>query len=395
MRANNRKNKLMKTTLSLGISLIAALAACQKVAVPPPTPPLPEVSVITVAPRSVPVDFNFVGQTEGSSEIEVRTRVTGILLKRSYTEGALVRQGKQLFLIDPAPFQTAVEEVRGVVAQQEAALAKALRDVARLQPLFDENAVSRKDLDDATAAQQSARAALISARAQLKRARLDLGYTRVDAPIAGLTSRAIKSEGSLVTAGADSLLMKISRIDPIYVNFSYADNDLLELRRQIASGQTVLPRDNQFDVELRLADGSSYGERGKLNFNDQRVSPETGTIQARAQFPNPEAQLFPGQFVRVYLKGTVRPNAILVPQQAVQQGQKGQFVCVVSKESKAEVHPVETSDTIGTDILITSGLAAGDRVVVDGAIKVQPGAPVRLATPGPGKAAPAADVAKH
>ena len=380
--------------LGHGLGLIAVLTGCQKPAEQAPPPP-PEVSVVIVQPRLVPVDFDFVGQTEGSREVEIRTRVTGILLKRSYTEGALVKQGAQLFLIDPAPFQTAGEEMRGVVAQAEAALAKAQRDVARLKPLFAENAVSRKDLDDATSAEQSARAAQISARAQLKKAQLDLGYTRVDAPISGITSRAAKSEGSLVIAGADSLLTKISQVDPIYVNFSYADNDLLQLRKEIAAGQTVLPKDNQFDVELRLADGSIFSERGKLNFNDQRVSAETGTIQARAQFPNPKAQLFPGQFVRVFLKGTVRPNAIVVPQRAVLQGQKGQFVFVVGKEGKAEVHAVETGDTVGEDILIASGLAAGDRVVVDGAIRVQPGSPVRVAAATPGKAATAPGVAEH
>ena len=341
-----------------------------------PAPPA-EVSATTVAPQTLPVTFEAVGQTEGSREVEVRARVGGILLRRFYTEGSWVKRGTQLFKIDPAPYEAALNKLKGTLEQEEAQLEKAKRDEARLKPLFAENAVSRKDYEDAVSARETAMARVQSARAGVTEAQLNLDYTNVQAPINGVTSRAEKSEGSLVAAGTD-LLTRISQVDPIYANFSYSENALLRVRDEVAAGRLVLPPDKELKVELKLSDGGTYPMTGRVNFNDFRVQAGTGTIQIRAVFPNPKRTLLPGQFVRVVIHGATRPNAILIPQEAVMSGQKGKFVYVVNGDDKAESRRVETGEWREDEFLVTSGLNPGERVIVSGAMKLQPGAPVRI-----------------
>jgi membrane fusion protein (multidrug efflux system) len=360
--------------------LLVALIACQRheesatQSGPPPT----EVAVTTVSPRALPVSFDAVGQTAGSREVEVRARVGGILQELLYTEGAWVKAGTVLFKIDPAPYQAALSRSQGLLAQEEAQLAKATQDLERMQRLVEQGFVARKDYDDAVAARQGALARVQSARAGVTEARLQLDYTSVRAPIGGVTGRAEKSEGSLVAAGTD-LLTTVAQIEPIYVNFSYSEMDLLRVRNEIAAGRLVLPPTDQLEVELTLADGSRYPHTGRIDFNDLRVRAGTGTIEARAVLPNPNRQLLPGQFVRVVLTGAMRPNAILIPQPAVLTGPKGKFVYVVNDGGKVEVRPVETGDWAGDDFLVLSGLRPGDRVVTSGAAKLQPGAPVKVA----------------
>lgn len=352
-----------------------------------------EVTVVTITPRTVPVTFTAVGQTEGSREVEVRSRVGGILLRRHYSEGEFVKRGTLLFKIDPAPYEATQKRLQGELAQAQAQLEKARRDAARLEPLFAENAVSRKEFEDAVSARETAAAAVQSARAAVAEARLNLDYTRVEAPINGITGRAEKSEGSLIAAGTD-LLTRMSQVDPIYANFSYSENELLRVRDQIAADRLVLPPDNEFRVELTLADGGTYPHTGRLNFNDFRVQRGTGTIAARAVFPNPKKVLLPGQFVRVTLHGATRLDAILIPQGAALSNSKGKFVYVVNDAGAVEQRQVETSEWIDQQFLVTSGLKPGERVVVGGAMKVKPGMPVKVleidaqgaprATPPPG-----------
>jgi membrane fusion protein (multidrug efflux system) len=348
-----------------------------------------EVTVLTVAPKTIPVTFEAVGQTEGSREVEVRARVGGILLRRFYNEGEFVKQGTLLYKIDPAPYQAALDRLKGALAQEEAQLDKATRDEARLKPLFAENAVSRKDYEDAVSARQTALARVQSARAGVSEAQLDLDYTNVAAPISGVTGRAEKSEGSLVAAGTD-LLTRISQVDPIYVNYSYSENTLLRVREEIAVQQLSLPPNDEFKVELKLSDGSTHAQTGKLNFNDFRVQPGTGTIQVRAVFPNPKRRLLPGQFVRVTLHGATRPNAILIPQEAARSGAKGKSVYVVNEAGKAESRPIETGEWRGDQFLVTAGLKPGERVITTGVMRLKPGAPVKVveAKPGPAPQAP-------
>ena len=352
-------------------------------------PPAVEVSATTITATSIPVTFEAVGQTEGSREVEVRARVGGILLRRFYTEGDFVKQGALLFKIDPAPYEAALARLKGGLEQEQAQLEKAERDEARLKPLFAEKAVSRKDYEDAVSAREAAEARVESARAAVTEAQLNLDYTNVTAPISGVTGRAEKSEGSLIAARSD-LLTRLSQVDPIYAYFSYSENDLLRIRDQVADKQLVLPPRSEFKVELRLSDGSVYPEPGRLNFNDFRVQPGTGTIQVRAVFPNPNRRLLPGQFVRVALHGATRPDAILIPQQAAMTGPKGRFVYVVNNRGQAEARPIETGEWRNDQFLVTSGLKPGDRLITSDIMKLQPGAPVTVAQATPSATAQAA-----
>ena len=378
--------QLLRLALAILISLASlALSGCDRggqrvnsdTANQTEVAPATEVSAITIAPKTLPVTFEAVGQTEGSREVEVRARVGGILLRRFYNEGSWVKQGTALFKIDPAPYEAALNKLKGTLAQEEAQLEKAKRDEARLKPLFEENAVSRKDYEDAVSARETAQARVQSARAGVTEAQLNLDYTNVQAPINGVTGIAEKSEGSLVAAGTD-LLTRISQVEPIYANFSYSETVLLRAREEVAAQQLSLPPDNELKVELRLADGSAYPQMGRLNFNDFRVQGGTGTIQVRAVFPNPKRTLLPGQFVRVVIHGASRPKAILIPQQAAMTGPKGKFVYVVNHESKAEMRPIETGDWQGDQFVVTSGLEPGERVITSGVMKLQPGMPVKI-----------------
>jgi membrane fusion protein (multidrug efflux system) len=287
-----------------------------------------------------------------------------------------------LFTIDPAPYQAALKKAQGVLAQEEAQLAQASQDLARFRSLLQEGAISQQAYDQARAARQAAEARVQSARAAVTETRLGLDYTTVEAPISGVTGRAEKSEGSLVAAGTD-LLTRIAQVEPIYVNYSYSEQDLLRARSEVAEKRLVLPPNNEFEVELRLADGSLYPHVGRLNFNDLRVRPGTGTIEARAVFPNPDRRLLPGQFARVLVKGAVRPNAIVVPQAAVLTGQQGKFVYLVREDGTVEARPVQTGEWREQDFLVTSGLQGGDRVVVGGVSRLQPGMLVKAVPAAP------------
>ena len=372
----------MRLKQLLSASLALSLAACgpsdggHKGGFPPA-----QVSVITVEPRALAANFEYTGQTLGSREVEVRARVTGILQTRNFTEGGAVTKGQSLFTIDPAPFVAAAVRSDADVAGAEARLAQAKKNAARLKPLYAEKAVSQKEFDDAASAEAIAEADLKAARARLTEAQLNLMYTRVESPVAGVAGRAQRSEGTLVS-GPDVLLTSVTQIDPIWVSFGIADNDQLRINSEKEAGRLELPKGGNFEVSVKLADGTVYAQTGKLNFSDVRVSGDTGTSDTRAEMPNPKGVLRPGQFVRVTLKGAVRPNAITVPQRAVLEGPQGKFVYVLSAESKADPRPVQVGDWMGEDWIIQSGLKAGDKVIVDGVARIfAPGSPVQLAEP--------------
>ena len=368
------------------LSLAAVLAACQPSGGPPQggMPPA-EVSVVAVQPQLLQVVFEYVGQTAGSREVEVRARVTGILLSHHFREGGPVKRGESLFSIDPAPFETALARAEADVAGAQARLAQARRTAARLKPLYAERAVSQKDYDDAVSAEAIQEADLKSARARLAEARLNLQYTRVESPAAGIAGRALRSDGTLVS-GPDVLLTTVTSIDPIWVNFGIPDRESEKLDREARAGRVVLPKDGRFEVSLVRADGSVHARTGRLNFADVKVSGATGTRDTRAELPNPGGVMRPGQFVRVRLAGATRPDAIVVPQRAVLEGPQGKFVYVVGAESKAEARAVEVGDWSAESWIIVSGLKAGERVITDGVMRIGPGAPVRIAEPGAAKA---------
>jgi membrane fusion protein (multidrug efflux system) len=345
--------------------------------------PAAEVNAMTVELRSVPVSFEYVGQTAGSREVEVRARVTGILLARNFKEGGRVEKGQSLFTIDPAPFQAALLRAEADVAAAEARQEQASRNAARFKPLYAEKAVSQKEYDDAVSAEAINGADLKAARARLTEARLSLGYTKVEAPVGGIAGRAQRSDGSLVS-GPDVLLTSVTQIDPIWVNFGIPDNDAARLQREVDAGRLLLPKGG-FEVQLRLSDGSMFARSGRLNFSDVRVNPSTGTREARAEVPNANGgALRPGQFVRVILKGGTLPNAVAVPQRAVLESpQGGKFVYVIDEKSSAQPRPVEAGEWSGDTWIITSGLKAGEKVITDGVMKLGPGAPVKIAEPKP------------
>ena len=336
------------------------------------------VTTMTVQPRLVLAQFEYTGQTAGSREVEVRARVRGILVARNFTEGARVKKGQSLYTIDRAPFEAALAKAQADLAGAQARLAQAQRNAARLRPLHAENAVSQKDYDDAVSAETIGAADVKSAEARLLEARLDLEYARVEAPISGIVGRSLPSEGTLIS-GPEVLLTRITQVDPIWVNFGIPDADRLMMRRESEARRLVLPRDGRFEVRVQLADGEVYGRTGWLAFSDVRVSGETGTSDARAELPNPEGRLQPGQFVRVTLSGATRPQAVLVPQRAVLEGPQGKFVYVVDEKSAAQPRPVEVGEWAGSDWIITGGLKAGERVIIDGVMRIGPGAPVQAA----------------
>jgi membrane fusion protein (multidrug efflux system) len=334
------------------------------------------VSTITVQPKTLLAPLQYTGQTAGSREVEVRARVRGILLSRHFTEGGTVKKGQSLYTIDRAPFVAALAKAEADLAGAKARLAQAKRNAARLRPLYADRAVSQKDFDDAESAQAIGEADVKAAEARLVEARLDLAYSRVEAPISGIAGRSLPSEGTLVS-GPDVLLTRITQVDPIWVNFGIPDADQLRMRREAQAGRLVLPRDGRFEVRVTLADGQVYPRTGWLTFSDVRVSGQTGTSDARAVIANPGGVLRPGQFVRVTLSGATRPEAVLVPQRAVLEGPRGKFVYVVDDKSTAQPRPVEVGEWAGSDWIVTGGLKPGDRVIVDGVLRIGPGAPVR------------------
>jgi membrane fusion protein, multidrug efflux system len=381
---------VMRTLLILAIT--AALAACGPSGngnrAPHGGMPPAEVRTMTVQPQLVLAPFEYTGQTAGSREVEVRARVTGILLKRSFVEGGAVRQGQSLYTIDPAPFQAALARAEADVGVASARLEQARREAARLRALVADKFVSQKLADDAASAEAIGEAELKAAQARLTEARLNLEYTRVASPVNGIASRSLRSEGTLVS-GSDVLLTTVTQVDPIWVNFGIPDDERLRLQRETDAGRLVLPEDGRFEVTVRLADGSVYGRTGRLAFADVRISGQTGTSDARAELPNPEGRLRPGQFVRVTLSGATRPNAVLVPQRAVLEGPQGKFVYVVDQKSSAQARPIEVGEWVGSDWIVTGGLKSGERVIIDGVMRIGPGAPVKVADAAAQK--PAAD----
>ncbi|MNK91154.1 Efflux pump periplasmic linker BepD precursor [compost metagenome] len=360
------------------IVLLAGAVSCNKKEKPKVAEMVPEVTVLRAVSRNVPLTKEFVGQVAGFRDIEVRARIGGILLKRFYTEGAEVKEGQPLFLIDPEPFKVAVSQALSVVRIEQARFENAKRALERTLPLYKENAVSQKDRDDAIAYHQGAKASLETARAKLKNAQIDLGYTTVTAPISGFTSAETVSEGSLIVPNSDkSLLTVISQVDPAYVNFSYSENEMLMLRKGHSQG-TLSGTLDKLKVRLKMGDSSMFSGDGKLNFNDIIVDSSTGTIRARAVFPNSKNILKPGQFVRVYVEGFELKNSFMIPQRSVIFTQQGPIVFVVDSKSVAQQVSVELGQELGNDVFVSKGLKNGDWVIVDGAAKVKQGQQVKI-----------------
>src|SRR5262249_37250285 len=301
----------------------------------------------------------------------------GFLDKRVYNEGTTVKANEVMFQQDPKPFQATLSATKAALAQQQARLQVATDNFNRVQPLVALNALAQKDLDDATGQKQAAAAAVDMARANVEQAELNLGYTTIRSPVDGLSSYSRVNVGSYIDA-KNSLLTYVSPLDPMYVNFSISENDMLKLRADAAAGRVKLPERVRFTVEVLLADGPTFDRKGRITFTDADFNQETGTFLIRATLPNPKSILRPGQFVRARVLGAIRPNAILVPQASVLQGAQGHFVVVVDKDNKAQIRPVQVGPWLGDDWFIDSGLEGGDRVVLDGAAGLSPGTAVKI-----------------
>ncbi|MDQ8727971.1 efflux RND transporter periplasmic adaptor subunit [Bradyrhizobium sp. LHD-71] len=370
-----------KTFFRFGtIAIALASAGCDGNA-PAAAPPPPTVSIIKVKAEPVPLSFPYAGRIAAFKEVEVRARVPGILQEKSFTEGAAVKAGDVLFRIDPAPYQAELASTEAQLKEAQAQLARTQRDAERATTLLERQVGTEKARDDAVSAYELAKAGVVGAEARVKTARINLGYTTITAPIAGTISTRVLPEGSLVGTNAnDTLLTRISQLDPVYVYFSFADTEATEIRQLVDSGAGEGPPDGKLQVKITFGDGKGYDHRGYVDFTDSNLDLNTGTLRARAVVPNPESRLRPGQFVRVSVEGITRNGAIVVPQAAVMQGPQGQFVYALEADDKAQVRPVTIGREVADGWIIEKGLKAGDRIVTEGVIKVRPGAPVTVAS---------------
>jgi membrane fusion protein (multidrug efflux system) len=361
-------------TLLLAAALTGLLSGCRKKAAPSAPPP-PQVTVLTVERQTIPGQFEWVAQAAASKSVQVRSQVSGVIVERPYVEGTDVPKGKVLYRVDPRTYQANYESAKARLAETEATFANAERTLNRLQPLLQERAVAQQDVDNAQAEYDQSRAAVLDARAAADAAKKAYQDTFVRAEIGGRAGRALVEVGS-VTSGPNDLLTTVDDVDPIYVYFNPSDQEVLQWRRDIAAKRLVLPQ-GMLDVQATLADGSVLKQTGKVDFVGLALAPNTGSLQLRAEFANPQHTILPGQFLRVRFLGLKRTDAILVPQRAVLQGLKGPFVYVLGDSNQVSARPVSATAWQGTRWIIDDGLRPGDKVIVDGVQKVRPDAPVR------------------
>jgi membrane fusion protein (multidrug efflux system) len=338
-------------------------------------PPPPEVGVIVAQSAEVPLPSEYAGRVVGLRDVEVRSQVGGLLLEREYEDGGKVEKDQVLFRIDPATYRVALSRAEAQLQQAQATLRLAEENFARVEELHGRGVSTDKQRDEAQATRDQARASVRLAQAEIESAKLNLDYTVLNAPVSGVTALQSPSIGTLILP-QQTLLTTITPLDPAYVSFSFTDEEgrafrvLNERRAKPITGEDLT-------VDLQFGDGSVYSQTGKIDTAAQRVDPQTGTIQARVMFPNPEGVLLPGQFVRVRIRGVTLPDAIVIPKQAVSQGPQGPFVYVIRKDTKAEVRPIRLAQELAGGWVVEEGLSDGDRVVVEGVIRVRPGAAVR------------------
>jgi membrane fusion protein (multidrug efflux system) len=369
-------NPSLRAFAALLAPALAALAGCgdkangaSKESAPAPL----AVATIKVKAQPVPVSLEAVGQAEGSREVEIRARVTGIIEKRLFDEGASVTSGSSLFVIDPAPYESAVQQAKAAVLQERARRELAETEAKRLEPLAATRAIPQREVDQALANAKTSVASVAAAEARLNDAELSLSYTKVLAPISGVTGRSLRSEGSLATANTDSaLLTTLTQVNPIWVRFSLAEADYARVRGNERAAR----------VQAIATDGSVAADNGRLNFSGSTVDAKLGAIQMRAEFANQDRKWLPGQFVKLRILAGEQ-TAMLVPQSAVLPGEQSRSVMTIGAEGKAVAKPVQVAGWVGGDTIITSGLAEGDTVIVDNLVKVRPGTAVQAKAPAP------------
>ncbi len=352
--------------------LLLAGVACSKKEAPPPPPP--EVQVAEVIQKDVPIYVELVGSTLGSEDVEIRARVEGYLVSINFTEGSFVRKGQPLYKIDPEPFRVAVDQAKASLATAQARLEKTDNDVARYTPLAQKQAVSQQELDNALSAQQAAKAQVDAYKAAVAQAQLNLGYTNITSPVDGIIGTTQKKVGSLVGRGESTLLNTVSQVNPILFRCSIAEAEYLRLARR--AGQNPKAEQKQGNVELILADGTVFPHRGRLDVIERAVDPTTGTLTGQFAFPNPERLLRPGQYGKARFVTDVKEGAVVVPQLAVQEIQGLYSVMVVKPDATVEQRMVKAGERVGNLWVIDSGLKPGEKVIVEGLQRVQPGVKV-------------------
>jgi membrane fusion protein (multidrug efflux system) len=362
------------TLLATAPLLLAGCKEDQKQAGPPPKP---EVTIVTLKAQNVAITTELPGRTSAFRVAEVRPQVNGVVQKRMFTEGQDVAVDQPLYQIDPAPYQAALASAQASVARAQATVASAQATVNRYRGLARANAVSQQDLDNAVATLRQAEADVASGKASVSTASINLAYTKLSSPIAGRTGRSSITEGALVTANQTTTLVTVTQLNPIYVDVTQPSNVMLRLKRELANGRLQSAGENQAAVKLTLDDGTEYDQPGRLQFSEVTVDQGTGSVTLRAVFPNDRGLLLPGMFVRERLEEGVRENALLVPQRGVTRNQRGEATAmVVGRDDKVELRVLTTDRAIGDAWLVTAGLAAGDRVIVEGLQKVKPGVQV-------------------
>lgn len=370
-----KKHGVVTGVLVAGLASLLFMSGCGKKQETPEAGK-PRVTTMTVEAQNLPLTMEHVAQTASSRMVNINARVNGFLQKRLYQEGSMVKDGQVLFQIDPRPFQVQVNEAKAALDSSKAAHATAKSNLDRIQPLVALNALSKKDLDNARGQFLTTQAAVHQAQAQLDAAKLNLSYTTIKSPVSGLAGSANVAEGTYVDA-ANSQLTTVYQLSPMWINFSISENQLLDLQKQIQAGQLKVPPDNRYEIEIVLPDGSVYPYKGRLIFSAPDYNPTTGTNMLRASVDNPDGTLRPNQFVRVRMIGAERPDAVSVPQKAVQQGSKGHFVWVI-KDGKAQYRPVEVGEQVGENWTILQGLQSGEQIVVDGVQTLSAGAEVEV-----------------
>jgi membrane fusion protein (multidrug efflux system) len=357
----------------LALGAVLALGACSRAPNAPAPGPV-DVRVIEVRPQTTEVYRDLVGEVRGSQEVEIRSRVTGILLEKPFVDGSVVKKDDLLYRIDAREYRAQLANADAQLASAQANLARAQQDVVRYEPLVAENAISQQVYDNAVAAAKQAAAQVEATRAAITEAKLGVEYAEIRAPLAGRIGASQVFVGALIAAG-DTKLAEISRDDPAWVYFSLSESELLDYQRRYGTAEPAANSPRR-QVRLTLSDGSEYPEGGRINFADRALDATTGTYTLRAEFPNPAHQLVPGLFARIRITSEVRNNALIVPDRAVQQQLGRYFVTAVGKDNKAEARPVQLGPRVGTRWIIEGGIKRGDKLVVEGLQKALPGTPL-------------------
>ncbi|MDD5211840.1 MAG: efflux RND transporter periplasmic adaptor subunit [Sulfuricurvum sp.] len=367
------------TTLALSSVLLILLNGCERPKAAgmekPPEGPVP-VRVTTVQSGNFPALLEATGQTVAFNTVQVYARVNGYLQKRVYTEGQKVNKGDVLFLIDPSDLKNALESAKASYALASANHTNTVAVLNRMKPLVQANAASAQDLDTATANERNTAAALWGAKASLEQAKLNLSYTTIKAPMSGYVDKSKMDVGTYIAAGANGLLTTMYQSDPMYVNFTFSENQKIARQNALSSGKLVAPKDGQYEVELTLGDGTVVNKKGRINFIAPFIDSATGTISYRAIIDNSDNLLLPGQFVHVKVKGMEWKNVLYVPQKMLMTGEKGKFVYSIEANNTVTAKPVVATQWIGDNVLIQSGVEMGEKIVAEGLAKLHPGSQI-------------------